>query len=289
MMSTSMAESPQGHSSSESRSPLNTDADSTDGEDAKAVGDGISPWQHITTVLVGPHETKFIVHKHILCQVPFFEVCLNSNMWEAKENVVKLPEDTPAGFDLVVKWLYKGCFGLDLGPELRKHAVSSVVGPGEFKSAANAIVRSAMVDAYVMADKFCMEELKNFAIDRIHESTALQRDDGRRAICLPGFELFKLVVDTYDSEDGLYRLFAELLAAFVHGLNNWETFKSGNPKFMEDFLTKYTKYSMFLIDALKTYPAGSFGDLFNKSSCRWHVHDETSKCNKEPEPVTKDN
>jgi hypothetical protein len=77
----------------------------------------------MVTVKVGPEETIFIVAKSVLCgKSTFFECALKSasDFAEAQENVVRLPEEDEAMFNLFLKWVYNEC-------EVPERATSAVV------------------------------------------------------------------------------------------------------------------------------------------------------------------
>jgi len=58
------------------------------------------------TVLVGPLHKEFKVHRDIICVESKYFAAACSEHWLAKDGVVKLPEDEPAIFELVLKFLY---------------------------------------------------------------------------------------------------------------------------------------------------------------------------------------
>ncbi|KAK4697313.1 protein N-terminal amidase, partial [Lecanoromycetidae sp. Uapishka_2] len=65
-------------------------------------------YDSLVTVLVGPDEQRFDVHKALLCKSSdFFNAALNGNFIEAN-GTVKLPEQNPGVFKYFVHWLYTG-------------------------------------------------------------------------------------------------------------------------------------------------------------------------------------
>ncbi|KFY24129.1 hypothetical protein V493_05412 [Pseudogymnoascus sp. VKM F-4281 (FW-2241)] len=62
----------------------------------------------IVTVYVGPREKRYSVHKALLTsQSEYFEKALNGNFKEADEQTIRLPEDSPDAFELLIGWLYQ--------------------------------------------------------------------------------------------------------------------------------------------------------------------------------------
>ncbi|KFY80385.1 hypothetical protein V499_00756 [Pseudogymnoascus sp. VKM F-103] len=62
----------------------------------------------IVTVYVGPREKRYSVHKTLLTsQSEYFEKALNGKFKEADEQTIRLPEDSPDAFDLLIGWLYQ--------------------------------------------------------------------------------------------------------------------------------------------------------------------------------------
>ncbi|OBT89993.1 hypothetical protein VE02_01615 [Pseudogymnoascus sp. 03VT05] len=62
----------------------------------------------IVTVYVGPREKRYSVHKALLTsQSEYFEKALNGKFKEADEQIIRLPEDSPDAFDVLIGWLYQ--------------------------------------------------------------------------------------------------------------------------------------------------------------------------------------
>ncbi|KFY01007.1 hypothetical protein O988_02967 [Pseudogymnoascus sp. VKM F-3808] len=62
----------------------------------------------IVTVYVGPREKRYSVHKALLTsQSEYFEKALNGKFKEADEQTIRLPEDSPDAFNLLIGWLYQ--------------------------------------------------------------------------------------------------------------------------------------------------------------------------------------
>src|SRR5277367_4403703 len=89
----------------------------------------------LITVLVGPTQQPYSLHKDLLCaQSPFFASCLNSDFREAATDTVTLPTDAPEIFDHFVHWAYRD-------------DVTTLTD----QAAAETAIRT-----YVLADRLCM-------------------------------------------------------------------------------------------------------------------------------------
>jgi hypothetical protein len=88
---------------------------------------------------------------------PFFEKCLKGSYKEGRENQVYLAEESPAVFDRFVTFIY------------HNRVDKKMTSPDN----------SLLVQAFVLADKFCMPEFQNALVDAIacfhetHEVSAL--------------------------------------------------------------------------------------------------------------------
>ncbi|KPI40497.1 uncharacterized protein AB675_7657 [Cyphellophora attinorum] len=93
-------------------------------------------WNDIVTVVVGegPDERKFTAHASALKRIDFFKACLNANIREANDLVIRLPEDDG---DVFI---------------------------AQFRD--EIIKRTAV---YALARKLCAEKASNDAFDILHE------------------------------------------------------------------------------------------------------------------------
>ncbi|KIW61650.1 hypothetical protein PV05_01749 [Exophiala xenobiotica] len=102
----------------------------------------------IITVNVGPNKVAYGLHRGILVSgCPFFEKCLRSGMREAQEKTVNLPEEQTEAFDILVRWMYSGRIALG-----------------------GAKQQERFIDAYLLADKFCMHALQNAIMDALRKA-----------------------------------------------------------------------------------------------------------------------
>jgi BTB/POZ domain len=100
----------------------------------------------IIEILAGPDEERFYAHQDKLrAASPFFKVCFKSNMEEASSKKVRLPEDTPTCFNVILAWIYDG-------------KIEAPVGAHRDKV-------QTLVHAHFLADKLCMEACANMCMD----------------------------------------------------------------------------------------------------------------------------
>ncbi|KAK4938667.1 hypothetical protein LTR10_020935 [Elasticomyces elasticus] len=110
---------------------------------------------NIVTVIVGKDQVAYGIHETVLkSRCPFFEKCLSAGMKEELEKTVRLPEERPCAFNVLVQWMYTDRITEEF--LLPEHDYIT-----EF------VVNGTLTHAYVLADKFCMPELQDTIIERI--------------------------------------------------------------------------------------------------------------------------
>ena len=138
----------------------------------------------MVAVLVGPSRRKFTVHRDLLIRnCPYFAGCLRTNAFsEGQEKKVTLGEDDPEAFSDLVTWLYRG----------------------RLQVAQNGSLASARLRAtYILADKVCINTLKNHIMDMIRkvyatvcvEPTELTRDLGPEGCQMRNFHIRQFAYD----------------------------------------------------------------------------------------------
>lgn len=124
----------------------------------------------IVTLYVGQESTKFHVHENTLCKLPFFKAALQGQFREASDKIMRLPEDNPEAFSVLVEHLIVGgcSFSFDtvklqriqenLGrtPETQEHELAGEQLALRLKE----LVKGAFyIQVYVIADKYDCPEL----------------------------------------------------------------------------------------------------------------------------------
>ena len=98
------------------------------------------------TILVGPDQQAYVLNEELLTRkCPFFDKCLKATYKEGKEDLVHLPEDSPAAFGSFVKWI-------------SKTKTSRCTDWTDVDLA---------VETYVLADKLCMSAFQSAPVDSI--------------------------------------------------------------------------------------------------------------------------
>ncbi|KAJ9497383.1 hypothetical protein H2202_007187 [Exophiala xenobiotica] len=102
----------------------------------------IFPPPELITVNVGRDKVVYSLNRDwLVYKCPFFEKCLRSGMKEEQEKTVNLPEELPEAFDKLVGWMYTGTVGATPGWDC--------------------------INAYLLADKFCMHDLQSSILDAL--------------------------------------------------------------------------------------------------------------------------
>lgn len=104
----------------------------------------------VVTILVGPTETPFSIHRGLLTsKSAFFNAALAGSWQEATSGTVRLSDEDPELFTLYFLWMYDRVWTKDeRGEELTFNACCRL---------------------YVLADKLASETLQNLAIDKLRE------------------------------------------------------------------------------------------------------------------------
>jgi hypothetical protein len=133
----------------------------------------------MATILVGPKETKFVVHQALLCEKSqYFTKALTGSFAESKTGIVKLEDVSPVVFKIVVSWLYYGKIiytvcddGLDVGPSFArfKSLSESLAGEADAEDTST-WPKQVLVELYVLSDRLGIKELSNNTIDALNST-----------------------------------------------------------------------------------------------------------------------
>jgi hypothetical protein len=133
----------------------------------------------MATILVGPEETKFVVHQALLCdKSPYFAKALTGAFEESKTGIVKLEDISPFLFNILVSWLYYGKIVYtvsDNGSSVESEFADFRRGDELLAGGVNADDTSTwpkllLVELYVLADRLDIKELRTNAIDVLDDS-----------------------------------------------------------------------------------------------------------------------
>ncbi len=198
---------------------------------------------------VGPKRKLFRLHKTLLCHdSTYFDNAFNGSFKESKEEDMYLPEDCAETFDLFVSWLYRrdlGCIPKSLGTT----------------EATNRIYRFRRL--YVLADKLCINTLKNIALDYLQRLYLT-------ANLVPGSDN---AYDSYKSTlagSPLRRFTAQALAWVVRNHSWAETERN------REALKVDPDLAIDVIELLKD--VSPIPDPRNPSGCKYHDHADGEVC-----------
>ena len=143
------------------------------------------------TAIVGAEKRKFLLHKNLLAdRCDFFSAAFGGQFAESEQKSIQLPDIDPAEFELFVDWLYRGT----LEP-IRPNGMDASVFGNTCKTEADEKIRFKIEEGlereewpyhrlYYMAERWCLDELKNLAMDQI-------RSFHYESEILLGFEFFQ--------------------------------------------------------------------------------------------------
>lgn len=136
----------------------------------------------MATILVGPEETKFVVHQALLCdRSQYFAKALTGSFEESKTGTVKLDDVSPMLFKIVVSWLYCGNVIYTVADDDSNieddfadlEAAIDKCSGGLDADDAWTWPYQVLAKLYVLADRLDIRELRNSTIDALN--TTLQR------------------------------------------------------------------------------------------------------------------
>lgn len=249
-------------------------------------------WTDLVTIIVGPEKKSFVAHANVLKRINFFRGCLDSGMKEARERVVRLPEDDVEAFDGLLYWAYHGRFELDLkamseaaGEQADELQYSSPENDDRWLSAYAEVDAevSKLFKVYALAEKFCTESAMNDAMDSIvaayyggHPTSSSWRS--------LNFAHLDFVLE-YTKEDDPARDFFKYVVAdgIVCRHGSWQDWRDEEEPYW--LLTsrlhwkKNVDRMSFVMDAMIKYPDDKLPCHTDKRpSCTWHTHIDTPEC-----------
>lgn len=147
----------------------------------------------MAVVVVGPKESKFVLHSHLLTSVsPFFAAALNGSFAESSSRTITLPDERPEIFEWFVQWLYSGTLRASTVPcsptssntarleYITKDVVSKgslasdIAMDGDLRNSAGMPKYFLLIDIYGLSDRLMTTALSNHIIDtvaRLSETT----------------------------------------------------------------------------------------------------------------------
>lgn len=210
----------------------------------------------MTDIYVGPERRHWSLHQNLLChhsealENEIFGATQGSN----KKDRLDLPDHDPAGFELLVKWLYQGT--LD--------DVSDIVDANQKYEYAVSCHK-----LYLLCDRFDMAQLKNVAMDQYRK----------------GLHQAELVPDA-DEIDQIYRKSpaGSPFRLLMTRIAARQIMDPGSERDVETYRECFENNPDFAIDLVKAIRSGTGGMLFDdptdtRNGCDYHDHEPGPNCN----------
>ena len=199
-------------------------------------------------IFVGAQRFKFRMHEAILSdRSPFFKAAFEGRFKEGEEKTMDLPEDDPISFGLFAEWAYSR-------QHVPPHSTRRVM---------------AFIRLYCMADRFCIESLKNAAIDQVREGYFIAKRPAT------GEEL-NYVWENTPVKSYLRTFMTEWTC---HQFLSKQSFRADNEIFSE--MMKDNAYVMEFLEtvqvACKEWAKWNVR-ITSCKSCTYHQHEETAAC-----------
>ena len=212
---------------------------------------GSNLWTDVVKVVVGTEKQAFVVHRHILQQIPFFEACLRSSCKESQLGVVELSQGSPGLFDTVVRFAYTGTLTLKKREDYKTNPATA----GRYDR--------FLTKLYCFANFLMVEKLSNAVID-LHFEHALQWSAHERN-------------HNYPHEQGLQDsklmdllLLTRRLNLRRHGIRG-PTNRTFVDNYFHDSKEKAEKLLACFLDKRPDISKAT-------DTCQWHTHDNTPAC-----------
>ncbi|KAF2234762.1 hypothetical protein EV356DRAFT_426491, partial [Viridothelium virens] len=110
----------------------------------------LKTYKSFATIIVGSSRTEFFLHKDLLTSCsPFFAAALSGPFVESHTQTVTLPEEPLSSFEYFAQWLYTRSLA---------HDTTNARGQPTY---------FVLLDLYALADRLCVEALRNDVCDRI--------------------------------------------------------------------------------------------------------------------------
>lgn len=127
------------------------------------------------TITVGPQSRPFTLHRELLTHTsPYFAACLNPThaFLESTTNTIDLPTDRPDAFEYFVQWLYTRRLdheAVDAAPLSSPPPTTTTTTTTTTNNNNNNPPPAffPLLHLYALADKLCIEPLRNDVVDRI--------------------------------------------------------------------------------------------------------------------------
>lgn len=198
-------------------------------------------------VYIGPNGKKFHLHEDLLCdRSTFFEKAFKGHFKEGTDKTMHLPDEDIAPFELFVRWLY----GATLCTPTEEH-ISDYVG------------------LYILGETFCIESLKNHAMDLIRRGHRI-RNWGWGP---------RITSRIYDNTPANSPLRDFILPCIVRRAVR----RSAMQRDLPDLLRQGGDFAADFAMGLLALQNDSLANPHDEADCIFHQHEHTRKCGGEVE------
>ena len=198
----------------------------------------------------------YTAHKDALFRIPWFERCLNSGFQEGDTNIIEMPEESVAAVEQILHYAYRG------------NLQQVNVAPGDHVAYAAFI--KTLVDTYILADKWCMEELGNDLVDQLR----LAYQDWQVHWCHVTQLRESGLIDSQ-----MRKVMLQQLASRIRR-KGWAKYLQAQSDGGATVMEWCRKGGDDVVDLLRigltTEPV--LAPSIDLSPCNWHRHDTTPKC-----------
>ncbi|TKA63467.1 hypothetical protein B0A55_09738 [Friedmanniomyces simplex] len=128
-------------------------------------------YSDVITVLVGPGEQRFVLHRDVVCnKSAFFRVAWPSGELTAEHKLIRLPEISSAAFQHVLDWIYSPTLGLGwLVVDGVKSEQQTNAGVLEDSASKTVMAKHTLCFVWDAAARLGMDRLMNAAMDTLLE------------------------------------------------------------------------------------------------------------------------
>lgn len=197
----------------------------------------------VLTVLVGPAEKKFVVHKATICRLSNFFKAACSRQWkEGQENLLRLPETDAEAFNVYAHWTYSDNLDMSLMTEPLSFTSPSYLHLGKI---------------WILSNYFGNNALGNLVIDRL-----LQTMD-RLLFHRVSTPTLQYLFTNLPVDSKIRRLFIDAVTATMNGT----TFEKEGKSLPQEIVFELARRHAF--GQSPQLPGPTFADR-----CKYHTHDE---------------
>lgn len=218
-------------------------------------------WTDLVKVVVGDHKQAFIVHRHILLQIPFVELCLRSGCKESQTGVVHLNTGDAESFNIVLQFLWTGQLSIEKGEDYSENRLTG-------RSYGRKLIK-----AYAVASFLVLEKLMNAIIDAafVHSRRWVPGPDNMNYLHEQNME---------DSKLGDFMIRRKAESIRKNGRGALET--GTGREFFSEYVLRSEDRAKRMFGALLDQPI-AFDNT--TSPCAWHTHQHTPICPKQQAPL----